>query len=698
MQWNNPGPQSGYTRIRNIDPAADWLLQHALDEFQPDGPEEPFPFITRIDDEKAIDSLNSRLIGPQPFLVSRFERRRQQQALRAGEYFTVFADRRFFDHLAVQDGEFQLVRDAPKQVQLSLPMTRAAEALRWTPGQSIPELADPPLTPRDRPWPPETVVIGIIDDGIGFAHERFRTAGDQTRIEFFWRQDGAAPGVSSVPYGREMGKGEIDGLIAGNPTDDEATYRAAGMLDFTRPMHKPIGLRAAHGTHVLDILAGEDPANAPLDRPIIAVQLPVAATANAFGAGLEAYVHDAIEYIRARARLLAGSGRVISLVINFSYAVHHGPHDATAMLEVAIDQAIAANDPPLQVVLPAGNGHATRCHARVRFPEEEAVPLPWRVQPDDRTSSAMQIWLPHAGPLPVPKDRVRLSITTPDGLLSPALGESDGWRMALLNGGEIVCYARYDFVPFPTERGVFSLWLRPTERLLPAASSPAAFRVAPHGVWIVQLENLHLTDRDSVQAWIARDDRIYGYPRRGRQSIFDSDCYQRFDQQGREVEEDGPPSCVVLRNGMMNGIGTGDLSLVVGGYARKELQLAPYSAAGPITSTRGKGPTLNPRKPDATLVSDDSRVHAGVIAAGSRSGSRLAMNGTSVAAPRLARWVANQFAVGAAGDRAEVRAKAIAEDVPVPVPPLNPDRVGSGRIGRTSPLGPPDGRGRRYWP
>jgi hypothetical protein len=59
------------------------------------------------------------------------------------------------------------------------------------------------------------------------------------------------------------------------------------------------------------------------------------------------------------------------------------------------------------------------------------------------------------------------------------------------------------------------------------------------------------------------------------------------EQQGREVEEDGPPSCVVLRNGMMNGIGTGDLSLVVGGYARKELQLAPYSAAGPITSTRG---------------------------------------------------------------------------------------------------------------
>jgi hypothetical protein len=307
----------------------------------------------------------------------------------------------------------------------------------------------------------------------------------------------------------------------------------------------------------------------------------------------------------------------------------------------------------------------------------------------------MQIWLPYAGPTAPPTDRVQLSIVTPDGLASPALGESDGWWMALVNSGEIVCYVRCDFIPAPTHRGVFSLWLRPTAQLLPVAPGAAAFRIAAHGVWTVRLQNLLLTNRDSVQAWVARDDLILGYPRRGRQSIFDADCYQRFDAHGVAIEEDGPPPCVVVRNGMINGIGTGALSLVAGGYAHKDLRLSSYSAAGPITPT-GSG-VLNPnrRKPDGVLVSDDSRVHAGVIAAGSRSGSRLALSGTSIAAPRLARWVANRLAAGNAGDRADIAAAAVAED---PAPPLNLDRVGWGRMGRTNPLPPPDGRVRRYWP
>ncbi len=486
MQWNSPNPQSPYSSIEGIDPAADWLLQLALDELQPDGPEAPFPFLMRIDDKDAIDFLNARPDGAQDFLVSRFEPGPQMRTLRVGEYFTVFASRAFFDRLADPDGGLERLRRAKKQIQISLPMARTAYAMRWRPGEPEPELAPPPFTPHSTPWPPGTVVVGIIDDAIGFAHQRFRTAAEtQTRVEFFWRQDGA-PTSPSVLYGREWGRADIDALIAANPTDDEAIYRQAGMLDFTRSEHKSIGLRAAHGTHVLDTFAGADPASAPLDRPVIAVQLPVAATAYAFGAGLEAYARDAIKYIRVRARLLAGSGPPLPVVINFSYAVHHGPHDATAMLEAAIDEAIAADHPPLRVVLPAGNSHAVRCHAEVRF-GGDPVALPWRVQPDDRTSSAMQIWMPYAGPAPPLTARVRLTIETPDGLVSPPLGENDGWWMPLMNGTEVVCYARYDFVGFPTERGVFSLWLRPTARLLSASPGVAALRIAPHGVWTVRL-------------------------------------------------------------------------------------------------------------------------------------------------------------------------------------------------------------------
>src|SRR3982751_1460210 len=69
-----------------------------------------------------------------------------------------------------------------------------------------------------------------------------------------------------------------------------------------------------------------------------------------------------------------------------------------------------------------------------------------------------------------------------------------------------------------------------------------------------------------------------------------------------------------------------------------------------------------PRSPDALIVSEDSRVHWGVLAAGSRSGSVVAMGGTSVAAPRAARWIADDLGAGGRGDRAAVQAHATADE------------------------------------
>ena len=50
-------------------------------------------------------------------------------------------------------------------------------------------------------------------------------------------------------------------------------------------------------------------------------------------------------------------------------------------------------------------------------------------------------------------------------------------------------------------------------------------------------------------------------------------------------------------------------------------------------------------------VSEDSCAHRGVLAAGSRSGSRVAMYGTSMAAPQIARWIADRMANGLPFDR-----------------------------------------------
>ena len=90
------------------------------------------------------------------------------------------------------------------------------------------------------------------------------------------------------------------------------------------------------------------------------------------------------------------------------------------------------------------------------------------------------------------------------------------------------------------------------------------------------------------------------------------------------------------------------------------------------------------RAPDAMAVSEDSRVHRGVLAAGSRSGSVVAMSGTSVAAPQIARIIADDLAGAGLGDHAWVQSQG---EKGMPASPGKPpdERGGAGRIA-TSPI------------
>ncbi|HEX4522985.1 MAG TPA: hypothetical protein VH704_05650, partial [Casimicrobiaceae bacterium] len=68
------------------------------------------------------------------------------------------------------------------------------------------------------------------------------------------------------------------------------------------------------------------------------------------------------------------------------------------------------------------------------------------------------------------------------------------------------------------------------------------------------------------------------------------------------------------------------------------------------------------------------------LAAGTRTGSVVAMDGTSVAAPQITRLIGGLMTAGLASDRAAVQAIAMAVDPPPPPPPLPPRRGGAGRI------------------
>jgi hypothetical protein len=585
----------------------------------------------------------------------------------------------------------------------------------------LPLVIGPPLAPEtfcpfpeaESPQPPTgapengTVVVGVIDDGFAFAHERFRLEDNTTRVEYIWLQDGVCIGRGSpVPYGRECRKRDqglekgIDKLLKECTTDgfldEDKLYRLTGVVDFTRDGHKAVARRAVHGTHVLDLACGFEPSDKRGDRPIVCVQLPWRTTADTSGARLEPFVTDGIRYILARADRIAEQRNCgpLPVVINFSYGIIAGPHDGKSALEDAIDRILAARKGrrSLEIVIPSGNSHLVRAHTEVSLAarpsrprargahSRDAIELAWRVLPDDRTSSFLEVWLP-----PFPADRTRrieITITPPGGPASPPLGdEEDGKGWEWKPGNDVLCWVVYQTYLL-NQRGRFFV------ALLPTAFLDAPGDLAPSGVWTVKLQNVSLAKIASVHAWIQRDDTPFGYPIRGRQSYFDEACYVRFDAQGREVEEDpAPPSCHLRRTGLINAIATGNETIVAGGYLRRELRFARYSAGGT--------PAAAIRSPDAALVSDDSKVLGGVLAAGSRSGSRVAFSGTSVAAPQLARWVADNLAAGNLPDRAAVCAQAQLDEAALPAwkPTLQPQRGGCGRMRRKSAFP----RQRLYW-
>ena len=553
-----------------------------------------------------------------------------------------------------------------------------------------------------------SVVIGIIDDGIAFANDCFRLADGTTRVQFFWNQNQNIPGATppSLPlwnYGHEIDKNTIDANLVASffpppdgPVDEAKMYRLCKLVDYAVGQHKAAGWRIAHGTHTLSLAAGYPMSDNRRDRPIIAVQLPVASTAEQSGANLLPYVKDAVHYILDRALSLTGAGQQpLPVVINFSYAVHDGPHDGTSLLERMFDetiaQAITQHEQYVQIVLPAGNTLQARCHAKKAFGGLADIQFLLRVQPDGLRATEVSVWLPYRGPLPPTASQVTLTLTEPDGSVSDPVTEMLGAVATLpTTGSNPYAFAVYEFDPLGARRGCFQITINPTARLL-RRSSPS---IAPSGLWTISLHRTGLPQQDPIEAWVQRDDLLYGYPRRGRQAYFDDPCYLRYDKQGRPLYDDPPPPTVanpsyVERNGMINGIGTGRSPVVAGGFVAKTLQADTFSTGGPCGGPYG-GPRTED-SPDLLMPSDDSRVHNGILAAGSRSGSVVALSGTSMSCAQLTRLCADRIAGGTFPNHATVQAAAS-------VPPGGPERppVRSG-AGCTTPPTPTNGWKMRYW-
>ncbi len=580
--------------------------------------------------------------------------------LEAASFCTATVTADFFDRLPVDPA----LRAVIRSVELALPVASEPELLRA-------------LRPIE--WPAGAVVTAIIDDALGFAHSRLRV-GSEPRMEFLWNQDGPTRPPPGFNYGLELRKQDTamapgmkkqmaDNTFAGLVDEDEV-YRKTRHLRYERLGHKPLAARASHGTHVMDVACGADPATISDKRPLIGVQLPVRTTADTSGGSLARYVLDGIRYILRRTTK-------VPAVVNVSYGLIAGPHDGSSILERALDQLIQlrrAAGLAFAVVLPAGNHFLSRCHARFRT-AAKARPMRWRVVPDDPTPSFVELWLPRnpAGA------KVRLRVRTPTGDVSGWIAEGDTWVWQ--PAGQVLAEVIYYVAPAPgISRNMVLVALAPT------ASDAAGAQTSPAGTWTIEVQRHGAPCW--VDAWIQRDDTAYGYPQRGRQSRFEDEAYERFDERGRELEVDNAIS-YVRREGTINPIATGRHTVTVGGMHYMDWRAARSSAGGPVIRPPGRG-APNPQGPDVMAVSDDSPAYHGILAAGSRSGSRVRMSGTSVAAPQVTRWIADQMANGQPYDRQAVSLFAQAgaapgyrtEANPPPgaAPQPSPRRSGTGRI------------------
>ncbi len=490
-------------------------------------------------------------------------------------------------------------------------------------------------------------VLGLIDGGMAFANQVFLDPDGGTRVKHFWRQDdtqdGNWPGNEprrptpldpkrAGPTPRDMGYGhELSGAAIRDAMqkhshhgrlDEDALYQYLQLWELSKPVD--------HGTHVMSLAGGAGSLLQPKDDDasrcdMIGVQFDLANVRDTSGGAMNVSVLDALMYILARCTPDA------QLVVNISWGTLAGPHDGSSILEAAMDQLIELHGGRLQVTVPAGNGYQSRTHANDTLAPGASLPLHWRVQPDDRTQSFLEIWIPNAA------QGVEISVTPPGHekpLPALRMGQSGMW---LNHGGLPMCGL---ICPGESALGVGStcalLALAPTFSRHPKAAT------APFGSWQVTLTNTS-TEPVVFDAYVERDDVALGQNTGARQSYFEDARYDTSGNIGSFVDHPDNPT-PIRRSGTFNSLSTGQHTVSVGGIRRQPSltgEFARYSPRKPDPdAARPQRPGVK-KVPDTLAVSDDSPALWGVLGAGSLSGSVVRLAGTSSAAPLEARRLVN---------------------------------------------------------
>lgn len=496
--------------------------------------------------------------------------------------------------------------------------------------------------------------------------------------------DRAPPPVGAdLIMGRELRGGQIDTLLSalGTPRlpDEGALYRAAGAIDMRRQSPPAWAREGSHGAAVALCAAAFAPCDPEARQfPVIAVCLPPEVTRDSSGSLgpvfiILAYLHilhraaRLCRVIEDRRGLPRGTLR-LPMVINLSYGITAGPKDGQSLLERfqdALDEhARDLGLGPVRCVLPAGNHRQAQLHARLRIPQgTHSETLRWSVPADDASPNALEVWgppEPTSGPRP---PRLDVAIRPPGAAeFTQAQFDGDGWFALSAEGAEIARVRRVRHVTPGRARDCVTVIVHPT---VPRRLDDP---VAPPGEWHLRVSG---PSHGPVDATVQRDENIAGYRSGARQSILVDERYEKRRLDGRSVADDpARPLSPIRRRGTLNAYATGRKVLRVGGAVRDQdgsaltsrpvpgdVTAEAVAGAGAVYSgidedglggSPAAGATLDEVPSDARWAAacERSDVREGLIVAGIGSGSRQVLRGTSLAAPRVTRFVATRLARG----------------------------------------------------
>jgi hypothetical protein len=479
--------------------------------------------------------------------------------------------------------------------------------------------------------------VAVIDFGCPFLHSSFSTPqGDASRVVALWDQGDVRPDVPwlvpcTAGYGGELGASALRAAWE-NSRDPDCDLDEAGyykelsyLVDYEDPRSRVY--RVEHGAHVMDVAGGVvNPVNGESDAAsranLVFVQLPYQTATDSSGGSLGAYLLDALRYI------LRISDENAPLVVTVSYGSTAGPHDGTSLIERAMDELLLQRPLNTAIVLSAGNSRCAGLHVKRRARGEASAMFRLAIAPGDTTDTFVEFWYPKPT-RGVLQFRARL----PGGEWSQWLEPDSSVELHdNVTHETVAALINQSSVP-NGQRSMALLAMRPTE-----APDGDTGSLAKPGIWEVEarLNGAQETDSVDIDAWVERDD-----PR-----PFSNHKQTSFV--GLEPSD---------AENTLSSIATGRHTVVVGGFRGSDGVAVDYSSTGPRHKKQW---------PMTHAVCERDSIDQGLRAAAVRSGETWLMNGTSVAAPVMARQIFNVLHEAQSTgnkqplDRAQLRQKLVA--------------------------------------